>query len=195
VSGLTPKQDRFVQEYLADPNGAAAYRRAYPSCKSDRAAEAAASRLLRNVKVAAAIAAGQAARAERTQVTADRVVQELARVAFADARRLMTWGPDGVRLRPSGELTEAEAAAVESVAETTTNAGGSVKLKTHSKVAALKLLGEHLGVFKEREPLEVLLASLPPELAGALRRALGAYAAGGGDPPGGGAAGAAPAAG
>ncbi len=53
---LTDQQQKFVDEYLTDPeqNATAAYRKAYPKC-SEKAAEAAASRLLRNVKVATAI--------------------------------------------------------------------------------------------------------------------------------------------
>ena len=64
---------------------------------------------------AAAIAEAQAARSRRTEVTADRVVLELARVAFGDPRRVMGWGRGGVRLRPSAELADEEAAIVAEV--------------------------------------------------------------------------------
>jgi hypothetical protein len=73
---LTPKQAAFVQEYIIDLNGSAAYRRAgYKAI--GHAAEANASRLLRNAEVAAAIVEAQAARAQRTQVTADEVLARL----------------------------------------------------------------------------------------------------------------------
>src|SRR5205085_1104724 len=100
---LNDRQARFVAEYLVDLNATqAAIRAGY----SARTAYSAGERLLRNVEVAAAIAEAQAARSRRTEVTADRVVLELARVAFGDPRRVMSWGPGGVRLRPSAELAE-----------------------------------------------------------------------------------------
>ncbi len=77
----TPKQARFVQEYLVDLNGTRAYKTAYPAVKKDETAMAAASRLLRNVKVQAAIADGQEKRQERTRVDQDTVIENLLRLA------------------------------------------------------------------------------------------------------------------
>ena len=73
---LTPKQQRFVEEYLVDLNASAAYQRAGYTARGN-AAEADASRLLRNAKVAAAIAAAKAQRSKRTELTADWVVDRL----------------------------------------------------------------------------------------------------------------------
>lgn len=77
---LTPKQRRFVAEYLTDPIGAQAYIRAGYSANG---AAQGAERLLRNVDVAAAIAGGQKKLARKFEITADRVLQELALLAFA----------------------------------------------------------------------------------------------------------------
>jgi phage terminase small subunit len=107
---LTPKQQRFVQEYLVDLNGAAAYRRAGYTVGSDTVARVEACRLLANPNVAAAIQAAQQARAERTEVTQDWVVRQL------------VW-----------------------LAENATNEA--------VKVAALKLLGLHLGMFTQRHQI------------------------------------------
>jgi hypothetical protein len=49
-------------------------------------------RLLQRPAVAAAVAKAQRKRAARTRVSADRVVTELAKVAFGDPRRLLSWG-------------------------------------------------------------------------------------------------------
>jgi phage terminase small subunit len=78
---LTPKQQRFVQEYLVDLSGAAAYRRAGYTVGSDTVARVEACRLLANPNVAAAIQAAQQARAERTEVTQDWVVRRLVKLA------------------------------------------------------------------------------------------------------------------
>src|SRR3954452_20519472 len=121
---LNERQRRFVAEYLLDLNATqAAIRAGYADATANRTGP----RLLSNVGVAAAIAEAQAARGRRTEVTADRVVLELARVAFGDPRRVMSWGPGGVRLRPSAELADEEAAIVAEVGETTTKEGGSLR--------------------------------------------------------------------
>src|SRR5689334_24256035 len=93
--------------------------------------------------IQAAIAEAQAARSRRTEVTADRVVLELARVAFGDPRRVMSWGPGGVKLRPSAELADEEAATVAEASQTVTEAGGTVRLRAVDKLGALRLLGQH----------------------------------------------------
>lgn len=141
---MNPRQRRFVEEYLVDLNATHAARRAGYSAKW---AATRGYRLLRDPEVAAAVAEAQKARAARTRVSADKVVTELAKVAFGDPRRLLSWGPGGVVLRDSAELTEAEAALVSEVSETRTAAGGTRKVKLHCKLAALNALGKHLGLF------------------------------------------------
>ncbi len=142
---MTPKQRRFVEEYLVDLNATAAAKRAGYAARS---AKNHGYRLLQNPAVAAAVANAQDKRAARTRVSADRVVTELAKVAFGDPRRLLSWGPDGVVLRDSSELTEAEAALVSEVSETrAANGGGTRRIKLRCKLSALNALGKHLGLF------------------------------------------------
>lgn len=147
---LTQKQQRFVEEYLVDLNATQAAIRAGYSAKT---AASQGERLLRNVEIQAAIQAAMKARQERTEITQDRVLAELAKIAFGDQRAVMEWGPSGVKLRDSKDLTDDQAAIVAEVSESVTAAGGTLKLKTHDKVGALKLLGEHLGMFKQRVEL------------------------------------------
>jgi phage terminase small subunit len=92
---MTPRQSAFVREYLIDRNGTqAAIRSGYaPGAATEQAA-----RLLTNANVAAAIAAGEAEQAARLQITADRIQQARARLAFADTRRL--FDQDGQPLPP-----------------------------------------------------------------------------------------------
>ena len=78
---LSPKHEAFVQAYVINGfNGAKAYREVYPNCKSAHAAEQAASRLLKNVEVAARIAEIMAVGAERAEVTAEEIILEEARL-------------------------------------------------------------------------------------------------------------------
>ena len=149
---MTPKQKRFVEEYLVDLNAAAAARRA-------GYAKGSAWRLMRHRAVAAAIEEAQEQRAQRTRVSADRVITELAKVAFGDPRRLFSWGPGGIELRESSELTEAEAALVSEVSETRTAAGGTRKIKLHCKMTALTALAKHLGLFGNGRKAALLRAA------------------------------------
>lgn len=85
---LAGKQARFVEEYLIDLNATAAYRRAGYRARGN-SAEASAAKLLRHHKVAAAIAEAQSARSERTEITADMVLQHWWDIATADANQLI----------------------------------------------------------------------------------------------------------
>lgn len=83
---LTAKQARFVDEYLIDLNATQAAIRAGYSAGS---AEVEGSRLLRNAKVAAEVSSRQAERAKRTEITQDRVLEELWAIATADPNELI----------------------------------------------------------------------------------------------------------
>ena len=101
--GLSPKQAAFVAEYLIDLNATrAAIRAGY----SERTAGWTGCRLLRNAAVREAVEREQARRAERTGITADRVLAELANIAFADPRDLMEWGRNAEGQRLPDRRTE-----------------------------------------------------------------------------------------
>ena len=146
--GMTPKQERFVQEYLIDLNATqAAIRAGY----KEKTANEQGARLLTKVSIKQAVNVALEERAARIEITQDKVIKELARVAFADPRKIFIWGPGGVILRDSNDLTDDEAAAVSEVSETTTENGGTVKAKLLDKLKALELLGKHLGMFNKLE--------------------------------------------
>ena len=142
---LTPRQERFVEEYIVDLNATQAATRAGYSAKT---AMQQGDRLLRNVEVATAIQQAKLERSQRTQVTADWVIEQYRRIAAADMRHYTTWGPMGVTLKNSSELTDEQAAAVAEVSESTSKDGGSLKFKLHDKLKALDALAEHTGVIK-----------------------------------------------
>lgn len=143
----TNKQRAFVAEYLVDLNATQAAIRAGYSTKS---AARIGVELLNKTQVREAIAANQAKRAQRLDITADRVVSELAKIAFADPRDLMEWGPGGITLKSSSELTEEQAASVAEVSEMTTKNGRTIRLKKHDKLKALELIGNYIGMFERK---------------------------------------------
>lgn len=157
---LNEKQARFAQEYLIDLNATQAAIRAGYSAKT---AGQQGFDLLKNPEIAAAIDKGIAKRSARVEITADRVLQELAKIAFADIRKAVRWGrsprdetsanasPNGlgmypVELVPSEEIEDDIAAAVSEVSLT----DSGIKIKMHDKKGALVDLGKHLGLFVDK---------------------------------------------
>lgn len=149
---LRPKQERFCREYLVDLNATqAAVRSGY----SARTARAIGSENLAKPDIQTRLAELRIELAAATGITPDRVLKELGRIAFADARRVMTWGPGGVKLIDSSTLTEDDAAIVAELSESVTKEGGSIRLKMWDKLAALDRIAKHLGMFNEKQPVAV----------------------------------------
>lgn len=146
VVKLTDKQQRFVDEYLIDLNATQAAIRAGYSAKT---ADQQGSRMLANVKVKQAVAEKQAQRSKRTGVNQDRVVLELAKVAFAKMTDIVD---------SNGKIKEDaspdDLACIESIKykESDNEYGGSVEreVKIASKLKALELLGKHLGMWSDK---------------------------------------------
>lgn len=146
---LTPKQQRFVEEYLVDLNATqAAIRAGY----SERTANEQAARLLVKVGIQEAIQAGRQAQQRRTQITADATLREIARVAFSDIRKLFR--PDGTLKLPH-ELDDETAAFVASIEtdesviqidESSKITTLTRKVKLWNKLDALGKLVKHLGL-------------------------------------------------
>ena len=143
---LTPKQQRFVEEYLIDLNATkAAVRAGY----SKRTAGQIGEQNLKKLEIAEAISAAMQARSERTEITQDRVIEEYAKLAFIEMGMFVEWGENGVTLKASADLPPELRAAVAEVSETTTEHGGTVRFKLHDKKGALDSLARHLGMFKD----------------------------------------------
>ena len=153
---LTPKQMRFVDEWLIDFNGKQAAIRAGYSAKT---AEATAARLLRNVKVQAEISRRQKDLQRRTEISQDRVVKELARIAFADAsdyaciETYMYENKDGtlsplqvVSPKDTGALSDDQRAAIAGIKQ----GANGIEIKLHDKIKALELLGRHICMFNDK---------------------------------------------
>ena len=141
---LTPRQQRFVEEYLVDPNGhQAALRAGY----APRGARQTVTHLLKRPEVAQAIRRGMDARAERMRLDADRVLAELVRIAFADIGNLVDWGPDGVTLKPKQTVSADDRAAVAEVAAGAGRYGAGPRLRLHSKQRALDAIARHFGLY------------------------------------------------
>jgi phage terminase small subunit len=140
---MTPKQRRFAEEYLIDLNAAAYKRAGYRA--TGHSAEVNASRLLRNAEVQRMIREGQHSRTHRTHLAADRVLNELAAVAFSDITDYCEWGTEGIRLKPRAQIPAGVAASADEVSQSSQD-GGWIKLRLTNKNVALDHLSRHLGV-------------------------------------------------
>ena len=143
---MTEKQKIFADEYLIDLNATRAYKVAYLRVKNDETAAAAAARLLKNVKVVTYIEKRMQDRQKRTEVTQDRVIEELAAIAFARATDFAQIVNGNVVLTNTADLTESQIKAIAGIKE----GKFGIELKLNDKEKALELLGRHLGMFKDK---------------------------------------------
>lgn len=157
---MTDAQKRFCDEYLIDLNATRAYKVAYPNCKKDDTANAASSRMLRNVKVQEYISKKQQEIEKRTEVTQDMVIKELAKIAFLDIRKLYT---ENGQLKNIADMDSETAGAISSLetleeyegyGDDREKIGDTQKVKLLDKTKALELLGRHLGIFKEKVTID-----------------------------------------
>lgn len=157
---MTNAQKRFCDEYLIDLNATRAYKVAYPKCKEDETANAASSRMLRNVKVQEYISEKQKEIEKRTEVTQDMVIKELAKIAFLDIRKLYT---ENGQLKNVADIDSDTAGAISSLetleeyegyGDDRKKIGDTQKVKLLDKTKALELLGKHLGMFKEKVTID-----------------------------------------
>ncbi|MDQ7830712.1 MAG: terminase small subunit [Desulfovibrionaceae bacterium] len=145
-AALTGLQERFVQEYLVDLNATRAAERAG---YSPRTAPSTGARLKNLPHVKARIEAAMAERTARTRIRQDRVVMELARLAFSDIREFADWDEGGVRIRDSGGMGPEQSACIAEIVETPGKEGRKLRVKLHGKTRALEVLCRHLGLFEK----------------------------------------------
>ena len=152
---LTPKQQRFVEEYLVDLNATqAAIRAGY----SKKTAAVAGHENLRKPKIAAAVSEQQAARSERTEITSDWVLTRLADEADADLADLYD---EDMNLKPVHEWPEIWRKGLvagvdveelfEGRGEDRERIGTVRKLKLSDRIKRIELIGKHVNVQAFRE--------------------------------------------
>ena len=144
---MTGKQKRFIEEYLIDLNATrAAIRAGYsPVTAKDIGCEN-----LKKPMIRRHIDRAMAERSRRTGVNADRVVMELAKIAFVNASDVID--ADTATLKP--DASPEDTAAIQSVKVKTFGEDGLEReIRMADKLRALELLGKHLGMFKDKVEL------------------------------------------
>ena len=151
VNTLTKKQKLFVEEYLIDLNATqAAIRAGYsPQTARDIGCEN-----LTKPNIQNAIATAMADRSRRTGINQDRVIQEIAKMAFLNPVDVIDMDEATIK----GETNRDDTACIASVkVKVIPSEGGNIterEVKTYDKLKALELLGKHLGMFNDKLKVE-----------------------------------------
>ncbi len=136
---LTPKQERFCQEYLVDTNGTqAAIRAGY----SENSANEQASQLLAKLNVKTRVQQLMDKRSKRTGVSSDRVLQEIERLALFDPKDL-------VKLRTADDIANLPEDVRRAIVGWKYDKDGMLEIKL-VKEKALEMLGRHLKMFTDK---------------------------------------------
>ncbi len=148
---MTKRQQRFCEEYLLDLNATqAAIRAGY----SPETAGAIGAENLKKPQIQNDIARRMADRSRRTGVNTDRVVLELARIAFANAGDLIDAGDATLK----DDASRDDLAAIQSIkVKDMGDMGIEREIRMADKLKALELLGRHLGIFNDRLRLDAKL--------------------------------------
>lgn len=84
---------------------------------------------------------------DRYAVSEERIVEELASIAFSKVTDILEWGPEGVKVKSSADLADHRVtAAIAEISEV----DGVIKVKLSDKKAALEALARYRGMFTER---------------------------------------------
>ena len=143
---------RFIEEYLIDRNATqAAIRAGYSKkCASEIGYEN-----LSKPQIKSAIALKTRAVSEKLELTPERVLKEMMRLAFVNQKDLASWKGNKVTLKDSDELSDDVSAAVSGIEQTTTydqegRPTHKLKLRTHSKTKNLENLARNLALFNDK---------------------------------------------
>ena len=147
---MTKKQKRFVEEYLVDLNATqAAIRAGY----SPDSAGAIGCELLKKPDIRAHIDTEMANLSKRTGVNQERVIRELAKVAFVNMSDVVDFNTAQLLPGATSEDTAAIASVKVKTVHTDVGIGIEREIRTADKLKALELLGKHLGMFTEQMKL------------------------------------------
>ncbi len=164
---MTKKQKRFIEEYLIDLNATqAAIRAGY----SSDTAYSIGNENMKKPEIKACIDKAMAERSRRTGVNADRVLMELAKVAFVNASDVI----DADTATVKADALPEDTAAIQSVKVKTFGEDGLEReIKMADKLKALELLGKHLGMFKDKVVLSGSLETEKTKLDDLIRQMRG----------------------
>jgi len=168
---LTAKQLLFIDKYFElNFNGTEAYLATYLFVKKRETAKTAASRLLTNVNVAEEVERRKKEAADKHGDIVSKIRERLELLAFSNIGNYLKFGPKGVTLNNSEDLTPEQLACVNEVTEVVTKDGGSIRFKLSPQEKNLELLMRYHGLIVEKTEhtgkdggaIEMKMTDFPP---------------------------------
>lgn len=143
MSKLTPKQKAFVAEFMICRNATEAARRAGYSEKTARAMGA---ENLTKPNIAAEIKKREEKLQSKLEITAERVLEEIAAIGFANATDFVTINANGlINVKATSQMPKEKLGAIAGIKYSANGLG--VEIKLHDKPRALEMLAKYLGLF------------------------------------------------
>jgi phage terminase small subunit len=142
-AGLNPKEVIFVENVV---KGVSLTKSAIEAGYSKSAAGRQGSMLNKKDYIKAAIQQLMATVAIRIEISAEKILQEVAAIAHSNMRDVASWGANGVLIKESSSLSSQASSAIAEVYDAPKRGKG---VKLYDKLSALKLLGEYVGIFKK----------------------------------------------
>lgn len=148
---LTPKQERFCQEYIIDLNGTqAAIRAGY----SEKTAASQSERMLRKVEIQNFLKGLQNKLSDVLEIKAEDIGRELKKLADCNIQDYLD---EGNTIKDISQIPREHAASVQSIKTIETIVGSGktaqrrvvTEIKLHDKVRCNELLGKHVGFFEK----------------------------------------------
>lgn len=159
---LTPKQLRFVEEYIIDFNATRAYQRAGFTAKTDGACATQACKMLKDPKIKNKIRELVSERTFRNKISIDRTLREIAYMALSDPADVFDLSADTLTLLPLREIPEYARRAIQSISFKIKAGVPETTIKFWDKNAALDKLMRHMGQYAaDKDPVLVKKASIP----------------------------------
>lgn len=157
------QHEEFCQQWIIDFNGARAAHVAGFGKNKTVARVVACRDLMVRGDIQKRIAELLKNRSERTQITQDMVIQELAILGFSDFTKFAKYTKKkGLELENTKDVKGEGIRAIKSMKQVDTKDGGSISIRLHGKEKPLELLGRHVGLFKEdnefKEVVQYLLS-------------------------------------
>lgn len=158
ISSLNDKQKLFCEHYLISFNATQA---AIKAGYSKNSAYSQAHDLLKKPEIQKYLQSKKERIAAKLEITQERTMQEIGRIAFSDIRKILTARNTII---PIASLDDDTAAALSSLQVDELYAGSegqkywvgqSKKIRMYDKTKALEMLAKHFGIYQEQGPVSL----------------------------------------
>ena len=159
------QHEEFCQQWIIDFNGARAAQKA-GGCKERKTSKVVACHWMARADIQKRIGELLKDRSERTQITQDMVIQELAILGFSNFTEFAKYTKGkgkGLMLENTKSIDEEKVRAIKSMKQVETKDGGSISITLHGKEKPLELLGKHVGLFADKDQFKEVVQYLLSE--------------------------------